>query len=161
MFIDELRPVTRTSAAYIEGGNYLASSPLLVCNNEDFASLNRFLDSAGACQLEIILSSTFDSVEHVILHANEDHDPFIRTRSLGYTGVDLNEAADCPNPPRNVTSMLVQACALASRIYFRTLEREDETRDEANGRDAKAIYDLLRFLGLKSFTGLPYIYLWL
>ncbi|KAH7471793.1 hypothetical protein FOMA001_g13360 [Fusarium oxysporum f. sp. matthiolae] len=145
----------------MEGGNYIVSSPLVLCNGEDFSCLDRFIKVEAAVQLGAILKHTFDSIEQVIMYTAHNDDRFAKTCTSSYVGPDLDELAEPLNPPCNTTALLVQTCALASRIYFRSLKNLDGTVIDANSRDAVEIYHNLRFLGLKSFAGLPYVYLWL
>jgi hypothetical protein len=140
-----------------EGGNYMLSSPLLLCEDERFALVHDFVDVAIAAQLSHILQRTFESVRQLysLKDAPDNPHPVIPT-DLG-----LDEVIGRSVDGRNVPALMLETCALASRIFFRTLKYTTSFNDCINEADMIALYDNLRFIGLRSWSGLPYVYLWM
>ncbi|PGH14977.1 hypothetical protein AJ80_05740 [Polytolypa hystricis UAMH7299] len=153
MSVDE--PVLHITTSDTEG-NHLLSSPLLLCNDEGFCNVKDFVDIEQALQLARILGTTFD----VISNFYDQGEPLegIKTPELGY--VHLAEIADVPVEVSNVSGLVVQTCALASRIVVRTIADLTSFDDPANALDMLTLFNNLRFLRLQSWAGLPYVYLW-
>ncbi|KAH6856157.1 hypothetical protein B0I37DRAFT_69827 [Chaetomium sp. MPI-CAGE-AT-0009] len=82
--------------------------------------------------------------------------------------VDGLSAASAPAPapapapkPNSVPARLLETCALAARIMRNTLtDGLDGLDDPRNGLDVLVMYENVRFVGLKAWTGLPYVYVW-
>lgn len=69
--------------------------------------------------------------------------------------------AGSPAAVNDVPGRVLEACALAARIMHRTLAGDvDGFEDKANEADAREIYEHTRFVGLKAWRGLPYVYVW-
>lgn len=63
--------------------------------------------------------------------------------------------------PNSVPARLLETCVLATRIMRNTLaDRLDGLDDPRNGLDVLVMYENVRFVGLKAWTGLPYVYVW-
>jgi len=82
----------------------------------------------------------------------------------GLAAVDLvvdAVLAGSPAAVNDVPGRVLEACALAARIMHRTLAGDvDGFEDKANEADAREIYEHTRFVGLKAWRGLPYVYVW-
>lgn len=70
--------------------------------------------------------------------------------------------APAPAPVLNsVPARLLETCVLAARIMRNTLtDGLDGLDDPRNGLDVLVMYENVRFMGLKAWTGLPYVYVW-
>jgi hypothetical protein len=187
-FVKETAPVSRAKIPYDGEGNFFASSPLVVFNDQDFSLLPKFIDAEVADRLASVLGRTFETIEQVY-RGSATHGPgavqvvdqglaaagnsptttatltpessAVSMYSAGGAFPDLDELADPCTLEGGVPGIILQSCVLASRIFFRTLDRLDGLEDRANATDMRALHRNLRFLGLRSWAGLPYIYAWL
>ncbi|KAK4182948.1 hypothetical protein QBC35DRAFT_135486 [Podospora australis] len=137
-------------------GDQLCSSPLLLCGEEDFSLAARFVVPSIALQVVGVLQLASDAFRSFF-----DLDGSVRSSSPYEVEVDLDAIIDNPAAHNDVPALFLEACALAARITRRTLsECLDGFDDIANEQDVLAIYDNTRFVGLKAWTGLPYVYVW-
>jgi hypothetical protein len=74
--------------------------------------------------------------------------------------VNLDDVADVVLPAHELSGLVVQTCAIASRIVHRTMQKMAGFHDSSNWTDMRRLYDNLRFINLKSWAGLPYLHLW-
>jgi hypothetical protein len=179
-FVDETPPVLRSTIHCGEEGHFFASSPLVIFNNQDFSLLSKFIDPGIADHLAALLQHTFDSIQQVFLASSipgvDGFPPAANSpdSSITYNGSttpsasrgaspDLDELADrrTLDGEIDVAQIILHSCALGSRIFFRTLERLRGLDDSANLADMRMLHRNLRFLGVRSWAGLPYIYAWL
>jgi hypothetical protein len=151
-------PIVRlmTANGFI-AGDHLRSNPLLLCDDEDLSLAAQYVDPAIRAELVYVLKTASDSFWQFF--------DFDQGHSSGKddTTVDLglDAIADCLTAPNNVSGLFLETCALAARITHRTLSRGlDGLNNTANELDVMAIYDKTRFIGLKPWIGLPYVYVW-
>ena len=156
-------PISRLRIARREEGDYLTGSPLLLCNDEEFSSIRKLSYDGSTAQLVHVLEDTFHTIHQVYLcYYSADSQEILRsTRVEDASRLDLSSLIDSLILPRNIEGMILQTCALASRIFFRTLELSTGFGDDANGPDMRSLYENLRFIGVKGWAGLPYVYVWL
>ena len=146
----------RPSVGFL-AGDQLFSCPLLLCDDENFSLATRYVDPAIQVQLVAVLQAASDSF-HQFFDVGAQS-PFSELE-LGLV-VDLDAIADSPTAANNVSGLFLETCALAARITRRTLSGDlDGFDDSANELDVLGIYDNIRFIGLKAWAGLPYIYVW-
>jgi hypothetical protein len=189
-FVEEtLLPIPRAEIHANGEGYFFASSPLVIFNSQDFSLLSKFIDADVVDRLASVLEYTFDRIEEVYRHhaspghgdAVQDPEPSsiagspARSSSSSDTGStsssiasstrgavpNLDELAGPVTLEGGVPQLILQSCALGSRIFFRTLERRDGLDNGANRGDMRALHRNLKFLGLRSWAGLPYIFAWL
>jgi hypothetical protein len=132
-------------------GKQLLSSPFLLCDDEDLSLAAGYVDPAIRVRLVKVLQAASQSFQRFVRFEHEGID------------VDsvLDDIIDMPVAANDVPGLLVETCALAGRIMRRTLSGDgDRLDDPENELDALAIYDNTRFIGLKAWTGLPYVYVW-
>lgn len=137
-------------------GDQLFSCPLLLCDDEDFSLAARYVDPAIDVKLTGVLQAAscpfrkfFDLDDELSLFEDLD------------LAVDLDAIADSPTAANHVSGLFLETCALTARIMRRTLsENLHSFNDPANNADLLAIYDNTRFIGLKAWSGLPYVYVW-
>lgn len=135
-------------------GDQLMSCPLLICDGEDFSLATKYVDSAIGIQLANVFQVASESIQRFFFPDIEGS-----LAQLGLT-VDLDAIANSPIVGSNVSGLFLETCTLAARITKRTLECLSSFEDPLNEADALALYDNTRFIGLKAWTGLPYIYVW-
>ncbi|KEZ44060.1 hypothetical protein SAPIO_CDS3803 [Scedosporium apiospermum] len=136
-------------------GNHIYSCPLLLCDDEDFSLATRYVDQAIVVQLVRVLQAASDSFHRFFGLGTQS--PF---QGLDLA-TDLDAIADSPTATTNTSGLFLKTCALAARITRRTLsESLNGFDDVANKFDVLEIYDNARFLGLKAWKGLPYVYVW-
>jgi hypothetical protein len=137
-------------------GDQLLSCPLLLCNDEEFSLAARYVDPAIGVQLTGVLQAASCSFRQFFALNNETS--LFENLDLA---VDLDAIADSPTAANHVSGLFLETCALAARIMRRTLsENLDRFNDPENDADLLAIYDNTRFIGLKAWSGLPYVYVW-
>ncbi|KAJ9133279.1 hypothetical protein NKR23_g10862 [Pleurostoma richardsiae] len=156
--ISRLRPSTRE-------GNYFASSPLLIVDDEDFSELHMFLglEERDANRLSELFREMHETTSMVHDHARaEDLSVLLTEKSADQLArLELDEHADALLYPTKKSSILLQTSCLAARIFLRTVSATRSFSDAKNERDMRMLHDLLRFSGLKPWAGMPYIYLWI
>ncbi len=160
-FVDKLDFVSRVRLPYKDEGNYFAGSPLVLFNGEDFSSLRKFVDAEIAAPLTAILQLSFDSIEQLYLGSANPVGETSESRSAHEMFLYVDEYANSYTSKRNAARIVLQSCAIGSRIYFRTLAQLTGLQSTSNADDSRTLYNNLRFLGLRSWVGLPYIYAWL
>jgi hypothetical protein len=137
-------------------GDQLLSCPLMLCDDESFSFASRYVDAATGFQLVSVLQTANDSIRRFF--SAETGNLF---QDLGWVD-DLDAIINNPGSTfgRNVAGLFLETCALAARITKRTLEGFILFDDTENQEDVLALYDNTRFIGLKAWTGLPYVYVW-
>ncbi len=136
-------------------GNQLRSCPILLCDDEDFSLAAQYADPAIRLDLVHVLQAASDSFRQFfsLNTATEDE---LTAADLG-----LDAIADRLTAANDVSGLLLQTCALAARITRRTLSGIVDGFDDAgNELDVLAMYENTRFIGLKAWAGLPYVYVW-
>ena len=136
-------------------GNQLRSCPLLLCDDEDFSLAAQYADRDIRLDLVDVLQAASDSFRQFfsLNTATEDE---LTAADLG-----LDAIADRLTAANDVSGLLLQTCALAARITRRTLSGIVDGFDDAgNELDVLAMYENTRFIGLKAWAGLPYVYVW-
>jgi hypothetical protein len=150
---------------------------LVIFNDQDFSLLSKFIDADVADNLVAILQHTFDSIQQVYL-ASPIHGGDVDQGRSSAGGSSTSSSSSIPSSARgaspgldkladrrtlegDVARIILQSCALGSRIFFRTLEQLKGLDDSTNLADMRALHRNLRFLGVRSWAGLPYIYAWL
>jgi hypothetical protein len=123
--------------------------------------LNKFMDTKHAMLLATIFDYTFSSIKQVYACINDHRDLCNEENRDVPIDLDIDTLSSLSMPVKSVPSILLQTCALASRIYFRSLTAHHGLENKANAPDMRVIYENLRFLGLRSWAGLPYVYIWL
>jgi hypothetical protein len=136
-------------------GNELRSCPLLLCDDEDLSLAAQYVDPAIAFKLVAILQTANQSFWRFFSHYGD-------VQSGGLADGDLDLDVLLPGAATNdVPSLFLQACASAARITRRTASGHAAGFDDvANEPDVQTIHGTARFVGLKAWTGLPYIYVW-
>ncbi|KAK4129672.1 hypothetical protein N657DRAFT_564033 [Parathielavia appendiculata] len=148
-------PIMRlmTADGFVEGDE-LRSCPLLLCDKEDFSLAAQYVDPAIHVQLVAVLRAANDSFRQFFL-------PSAMQNTCGNDGRIVDALADSPTAGNNVPRLLLDTCAFAARIMRRTLSGYlDGFEDPENTSDLLAIYHNTRFMGLKAWAGLPYVYVW-
>ncbi|KAK4233354.1 hypothetical protein C8A03DRAFT_19560, partial [Achaetomium macrosporum] len=142
-------------------GNQLRSCPLLLCDDEDFSLAAQYVDPAIAVQLAAVLQAASDSFwqfSHSGTQIRRLPDDGLLDADLDLDALLIDRPAAAAN---DVSRLFLQACASAARIMRRTLSgNSDGFDDAANEPDVQTLYDTARFIGLKAWTGLPYVYVW-
>ncbi|KAK0710610.1 hypothetical protein B0H67DRAFT_601597 [Lasiosphaeris hirsuta] len=138
-------------------GDQLLSCPLLLCNNEDFSLAAQYVDPAIRGQLEAVLSAANGSFRRFF--ASDAPSTFAQDEAVDQL---LDAVADRPGAAKNVSGLFLETCALAARIMRRTLSGgwHGFGFGPADEMDALAICENNRFIGLKAWMGLPYVYVW-
>ncbi|KAK0616157.1 hypothetical protein B0T14DRAFT_482257 [Immersiella caudata] len=147
-----------TTSEDFPAGDQLRSCPLLLCDSEDFSLAAQFVDPDIQTNLVLVLTTANDAFRFL----------FSISFDLGKVGplsferkLDATAILDATATPIKVSGLFLQACGLATRIACRTISGEAETLDDAIHQvDVRVIYDNLKFIGLKAWAGLPYIYVW-
>jgi hypothetical protein len=160
-FVENAQPVSRVRARCTGDGNFFAGSPLVLFNDEGFSSLSKFLDAETASLLAAVLQLSFDSIEEVYLASTGHRSTYHKTELRRESSPILDQLADPLANEVNIARIILQSCAVGSRILFRTLKNLSGLDDSANITDMRVLYRNLKFLGLRSWAGLPYIYAWL
>ncbi|KAG7290235.1 hypothetical protein NEMBOFW57_000233 [Staphylotrichum longicolle] len=141
-------------------GDQLRSCPLVLCDDENFSCAAQYADPAIHLQLVAVLQA-----------ANNFFRQFFELEAQSVLGDDglaasvadliLDAIMDTPTAGNDVPGLLLETCALAARIMRRTLAGSvDGFDDPENALDVLMIYDNTRFVGLKAWKGLPYVYVW-
>ncbi|KAJ4198911.1 hypothetical protein NW759_016204 [Fusarium solani] len=149
------RPLFHWQAVEKLGGDHMVSSPLLRCEDEDFSLVGRFIGPEISARLAQILGQTSDAIEDFCGQeaGNESSNTVVGI-------VNLDDVADVVLPAHELSGLVVQTCAIASRIVHRTMQKMAGFHDSSNWTDMRRLYDNLRFINLKSWAGLPYLHLW-
>lgn len=154
-----LQPLVTAGGPPMPQGDALQSCPFLICDDENLSMASRYVaDPAIAAHFPGILQTAADAFQRF----------FGNDTPVGVdAGIDLDAVADtctltCYNGMAIKTAdVFLQACALAARITQRTLSKGlAGFNHPANGPDVQALYDNMRFIGLKPWAGLPYVYVW-
>ncbi|KAK4164332.1 hypothetical protein QBC43DRAFT_378745 [Cladorrhinum sp. PSN259] len=135
------------------------SSPLLLCDADtDFFRVDQLVTSPEVgIQLTTVLQQA-NSVFCRFFGLTSDFDVDVP--------LYLDAIIDSYNDGRrnNLGKLLLETCALATRVMKRTVEDgvwpAAQFEDLGNERDVLAIYDNVRFMGLRAWAGLPYVYVW-
>ncbi|KAJ4130621.1 hypothetical protein NW754_009674 [Fusarium falciforme] len=149
------KPLFHWQAAEKLGGDHMVSSPLLRCEDEDFLLVGRFISPEISTRLAQILGQTFDAVKN-FCSQEAGNEPSGALAGI----VSLDDVADGVLPTHDPSGLVMQTCAIASRIVHRTMQKRAGFHDSANWADMCALYGNLRFINLKSWAGLPYLHLW-
>ncbi|KAK4097160.1 hypothetical protein N658DRAFT_434590 [Parathielavia hyrcaniae] len=133
-------------------GDEFRSCPLLLRDNEDFSLAAQHVDPTISAQLVAVLRDASDSFRQFFL-------PLPLQNTCDPRAADI--LADSPPAGNSVPRLLLETCALAARIMRRTLSGcLDGFEDSENELDLLEIYHKIRFIGLKAWAGLPYVYVW-
>jgi hypothetical protein len=136
--------------AGILSGDQFLSSPFLLCEDEEFSPSIRHFQGSTASQLAGVLETAHMIFAHFFDINLPKH----------ISAFNFDEAADSITGP-NTSSILLQTCALATRIMHRTFSKALNDFDDAENRlDLLKIYANTRFMRLEAWEGLPYIYVW-
>ncbi|KAH6891534.1 hypothetical protein B0T10DRAFT_439315 [Thelonectria olida] len=149
------RPLFHCQAVEKLGGDHMVSSPLLRCEGEEFSLVGRFIRPEISARLAQILGQTFDAVKE-FCGQEAGNEP--STTVVGI--VNLDDVADGVLPAHDLSGLVVQTCAIASRIAHRTMQKRAGFHDSSNWTDMCLLYNNIRFINLKSWAGLPYLRLW-
>ncbi|KAK3356630.1 hypothetical protein B0T25DRAFT_537093 [Lasiosphaeria hispida] len=138
-------------------GDQLRSCPLLLCDNEDFSLAAQYVDPAIRPQLETVLTAANNSFRRFF--GSGVPSSFTEDNAVNR---ELDAIADHSAVAKNVSGLFLETCALATRIMRRMLSGEWDRfgSDPANEIDALTICENNRFIGLKAWMGLPYVYVW-
>ncbi|KAH6695687.1 hypothetical protein F5X68DRAFT_258242 [Plectosphaerella plurivora] len=144
-------PVMRlATAGAILAGDQLLSCPFLLCDDEDFSVSIQHFDDSIAGQLADVLKTASNIFAQFFDINLSTHQP----------AFDLDNTADSV-AGTNTAGILLETCALATRIMRRTfLENLDGFDHPANKLDLLKMYANTRFIRLEAWAGLPYIYVW-
>lgn len=157
-----LNPVTSLRAATVGPfeGQQFRSSPFLMCDADEFNLANKYVQPHIHGDLPEVLQSALDSLRRFFkIPSERGWEDEADWQHLGT--VDLDRIIDQPWEASDISGLFLETCALAARIMRRTLlEGLDAFDDGANKEDLQVIYDNVRFIGLKAWVGLPYIYVW-
>lgn len=141
-------------------GDQLRSCPLVLCDDENFSCAAQYADPAIHLQLVAVLQAAHNSFRQFFeLEAQS----VLGDDGLSASVADLilDAIVDTPTAGNDVPGLLLETCALAARIMRRTLAGfVDGFDDPENALDVLMIYDNTRFIGLKAWKGLPYVYVW-
>ncbi|KAK0644692.1 hypothetical protein B0T16DRAFT_460716 [Cercophora newfieldiana] len=136
-------------------GDQLRSCPLLLCDEEDFSFAAQYVEP----DIRTDLISVLGAASNTFLALFESKTPTLE--NSGESDFDLDVIADVTTVSTKVSGLFLQTCALATRITHRTTTGEANAFDDPiNHMDAKTMYYNLRFMGLKVWAGLPYVYVW-
>jgi hypothetical protein len=144
-------------------GNQLFSSPLLLCDDEDLSLAAQYVDPAVGVQLAAVLQAASDSFQQFFGSGPEVDRVAQSPSSKNGLAVDLmlDEMLSGSTAANDVKGLFLDTCALAARIMRRTLSGGlGGFEDAENELDVLMVYLNVRFLGLKAWTGLPYVYVW-
>lgn len=150
-----------TSGGVFFTGDQLFSCPLLLCDDEDFSLAAQYVDPAIRVQLVAVLQAANDSFQEFFsdLDMGSPHSSSNKDRLA--VDVMLDEMLNGSTAANDVKGLFLDTCALAARIMRRTLTGELIGFDDAgNALDVLMVYLNVRFLGLKAWKGLPYVYVW-
>lgn len=145
-------------------GNQLRSCPLLLCDDEDLSLAGQYVEPAIRVQTVAALQAASDSFRQFF-----GLDVQSPTSSTGRTSAEDDAAigrssdaiANNPSPPSKASRLLLDTCALTARIMRRTSQGNlNGLDDTANELDVLRLYENTRFIGLKAWAGLPYVYVW-
>jgi hypothetical protein len=171
-----------TTSPTFPAGDQLRSCPLLLCDGEDLSLAARYVDPCIRAGLVTALQAANDTFHGFFggsgrfRGASPESDSGSAWSSNGSTAVgeavpaDLDTLADGVSyvpatvlapVPNSVPARLLETCVLAARIMRNTLtDGLDGLDDPRNGLDVLVMYENVRFVGLKAWTGLPYVYVW-
>ena len=166
-------------------GDQLRSCPLLLCDHEDLSLAAQYVDPDIRASVVYVLETANSLFNGFFLDPDGSTSPLIPGISTPTTlEQELVLDAILDNPvavATSVSSLFLQTCALATRITYRTLaaktavragikggkvgiafddKSDDNALDMSNDLDAQRIYHHVRFMGLKAWVGLPYVYVW-
>ncbi|KAK4202427.1 hypothetical protein QBC40DRAFT_276726 [Triangularia verruculosa] len=157
-----LNPVTslRVQTVGPFEGQQFRSCPLLMCDDDEFDHANQYVQPHIHGDLPEVLQSAFDALRCFFKIPSEHRwENDLNWQDLMH--VDLDHVIDQPRTTADIPGLFLETCALAARIMRRTLmEGLDGFDDVRNKEDVQAIFDHIRFIGLKAWVGLPYIYVW-
>ncbi|CAP61125.1 uncharacterized protein PODANS_3_920 [Podospora anserina S mat+] len=157
-----LNPVTSLRAATVGPfeGQQFRSSPFLMCDADEFDLANKYVQPHIHGDLPEVLQSALDSLRRFFkIPSERGWEDEADWQHLGT--VDLDRIIDQPWEASDISGLFLETCALTARIMRRTLlEGLDAFDDGANKEDLQVIYENVRFIGLKAWVGLPYIYVW-
>ena len=133
-------------------GDQLRSCPLLLCDNEDFSFAAQYVDP----DIRTGVVSILEAANRLF------HDLFsTEVTTVGSHSLNLDALADVTAAATKASGLFLQTCALATRITSRTLTGEADAFDDPfNQFDVQTMYHNVRFMGLKAWVGLPYVYVW-
>lgn len=136
-------------------GNQLRSCPLLLCDDEDLSLAAQYADPEIRLDLVQVLQAASDAFRQFFsLDATAED-------GLAAADLSLDAIANHPTAANDAPGLLLETCALAARITRRTLSGiVDGFGDAGNELDVLAIHENTRFIGLKAWAGLPYVYVW-
>lgn len=151
-------PIIRLmTASDFLAGDQLLSCPLLLCDDEDFFKASRYVDPSIGTELAGVLQAASESFR---LFFDLDAQSLLSEESD--LSVDLDAIADSPTATNDVSGLFLETCALAARIMRRTLWQSLKGFDDpANEFDVLGMFDNARFIGLRAWTGLSYVYVWM
>lgn len=156
-------PLTHlTTPADFPSGDQLRSSPLLLCDNEDFSLAAQYVDSTIRNQFVSVLEAASDLFHGLFTPntASPPPNPRSKRSQEARINLDLDAIADI-NAGTTVSGLSLQTCALATRITRRTVMGEADAFDDVfNQGDVQVMYQNVKFIGLKAWVGLPYVYVW-
>ncbi|KAK4225617.1 hypothetical protein QBC38DRAFT_482573 [Podospora fimiseda] len=159
--LEEIPPVylvTPPGHPFYPEGQFRSSPFFLVDADMDFLRVSQFVSSPEVgIQLGIVLQEANDIFQRFFGLTTD-----LNAVVPGY----LDAVIDSYNDGRrnDLSKLLLETCALATRIMKRTLEEgawsARQFDNVTNERDVLAIYDNVRFMGLRVWAGLPYVYVW-
>ncbi|KAK3294387.1 uncharacterized protein B0H64DRAFT_343731 [Chaetomium fimeti] len=155
-------PHLTTSPAF-PAGNQLRSCPLLLCDGEALSLAAQYTDPSIRPGLVTALQDAHDAFRGFFGYPSSLPGP-ASPSTWSSSSTAVGEEADDGVPPvvpNSVPARLLETCALAARIMRNTLtDGLDGLDDPRNGLDVLVMYENVRFVGLKAWTGLPYVYVW-
>lgn len=144
-----------------EATRYLLSSPLLRRRGDNFILLNEFItDRTIARDFIQSIEETFTVVELLCRYGYAPADDLEPISAFLHSDSRLNHLADGSSSLSNISGLILQTFALATRIFFNSVCNRHRLDHESNKSDMRALCDLMRFIGIKRWRGMPYVYLW-
>ena len=128
---------------------FFRSSPLL--QYEDFEALRSRYKDVPDVLIEM-LNHAFQATHDSLMTEKE--------AILWDQDTDAALSAIVVKGDAHLHSIVVVACSLAGKIYYRATKRSIPFEDPVNREDAKSLGDLLNTSSLSIWRGIPFIYLW-
>ncbi|KAF2814428.1 uncharacterized protein BDZ99DRAFT_237390 [Mytilinidion resinicola] len=104
-----------------------------------------------------LLQDAFSAIEQLHDSSHSHHSASLTTARSDILWIPLTTVDIYQSDP---VTLVARAVQLAAHIHFRVITLRVPYHNPANDEDLTALLQILRFVNISAWRGLPYIYLW-
>lgn len=131
---------------------------------EGFAQMEEYTSFKAPPELSRILKYTFDSFELRVEQLRCPYGAKSKVTVLPTMQWCILQSAphfDSLDSLERIPAYVMEACKLAARIWFRAVSLLISFQGPANKNDMRSLSSIMHLIGLRPWTGIPYIHQWM